>query len=74
MYVTKCMLLSLGNAKMKSFRFGEKILENVQTRSYFTQKWKFFTTILNRISKTKRALHVVKQILGYSSNAPVKLM
>ena len=74
---TKCMLLSLGNAKMQSFMFGEKILENVQTYKYLGvilhKNGKFSAAILDRISKTKRALHVVKQILGYSSNAPVKL-
>ena len=74
---TKCMLLSLGNAKMKSFMFGEKILENVQTYKYLGvilhKNGKFSAAILDRISKTKHALHVVKQILGYSSNAPVKL-
>ena len=28
---TKCMLLSLGNAKMPNFMFDDKILENAQT-------------------------------------------
>ena len=57
--------------------FGEKILENVQTYKYLGvvlhKNGKFSAAILDRISQTKRALHVVKQILGYSSNAPVKL-
>ena len=61
-----------------SFMFGEKILENVQTYKYLGvslhKNGKFSAAILDRISKTKRALHVVKQILGYSSNAPVKLV
>ena len=74
---TKCMLLSLGNAKMPSFTLGDKILTNVQTYKYLGivlhKNGKFSHAIKDRISKTNRAIHVIKQVLGYSSNVSVKL-
>ncbi len=53
------------------------ILDNVHTYKYIGiilhKNGKFSYAICDRISKTKRALHVLKQILGYSSNVFVKL-
>ena len=34
---------------------------------------KFTNAIQDRISKTNRAIHMIKQVLGYSSNVSVKL-
>ncbi len=31
---TKCMVMSLGNAKMPSFMFGDQILDNIQSYKY----------------------------------------
>ena len=74
---TKCMLLSLGNAKMPNFMFDDKILENVQTYKYLGimihKNGKFTNAIQDRMSKTNRAIHMIKQVLGYSSNVSVKL-
>ena len=69
--------LSLGNAKMPNFMFDGKILENVQTYKYLGimmhKNGKFTNAIQDRIFKTNRAIHMIKQVLGYSSNVSVKL-
>ncbi len=71
------MLLCLGNANMHSFMYGKQIVDNVHTYKYLEiilhKNGKFSYAICDRISKNKRALHVLKQILGYSSNVSVKL-
>ncbi len=56
---------------------GKTILDNVDTYKYLGiilhKNGKFSYAICDRISKTNRELHVLKQLLGYSSNVSVKL-
>ena len=74
---TKGMTLSLGNSKMPNFTFNNEILENVSSYKYLGiiihKNGKFSKAIADRISKANRATHMLKQIIGYPSNASSKL-
>ena len=67
---TKCMLLSLGNAKMPSFQLNGVTLENVISYKYLGiimhKIFIFDKAIKDRMVKANRAIHMVQQILGYS--------
>ena len=74
---TKCMLFSLGNAKMPSFQLNGITLENVISYKYLGiimhKNGKFDKAIKDRMVKANRAIHMVKQILGYSNAISVKI-
>jgi exonuclease III len=74
---SKCTVFSLGNAKMPNFTLGGNILENVNSYKYLGvivhRNGKFAHAINDRCTKAKRAIHVLKQVLGYSNNSPAKL-
>jgi len=74
---TKCMTMSVGNPKTQNFMFEEKILENVNYYKYLgvrvERNGKFNNAIIERMSKANRAVHVLKQILGYSTPVSAKL-
>ena len=73
---TKCMLLSPGNSKMPNFSLNGDTLENVTTYKYLGvilhKNGKYNHAIKDRIIKSNRALHLLKQVLGYP-NISVKM-
>lgn len=74
---TKCMIMSIGNPKPQNFIFEDKTLENVNYYKYLgvqvQRNGKYKNAIAQRISKANRAIHVLKQILGYSTPVSAKL-
>ena len=62
---------------MPNFTFGDNILENVNSYKYLGiimhENGKYIQTINDRTMKTNRAIHMLKQVLGYTNNATVKL-
>ena len=66
---TKCMLLSRGNAKMPNFTFKGEFLENVSSYKYLGiiihKNGRTTHAINDRITKSNRAIYMLKQILGF---------
>ena len=72
------MLFSRGNTKIPTFTHNGKVLDNVNTYRYLGiilhKNGKFAKTItITARTKANRVTRMLKQILGYSINAPVKL-
>ena len=62
---------------MPNFTYGDNILENLNSYKYLGiimhKNGQFIQAINDRTTKTNRAIHMLRQILGYTNNAAIKL-
>ena len=62
---------------MPNFTYGDNILENLNSYKYLGiimhRNGQFIQAINDRTTKTNRAIHMLRQILGYTNNAAIKL-